>query len=277
MIKGVKQNVSLKERTTFKIGGPAKYFLEARNKEDIMGAIDWAKEQGLPFFILGGGSNLLVSDNGFNGLVIKIELSKNEMASKFHDRDEMKPESVQIIKVGAGVKLADLIDFSLKQGLTGLEWAAGIPEATVGGAIKVEAAAFGSSMKALVKKKEVFGRPPVILSAVLQLKKGNKKEIEKEINYVLNYRKENHPMDFPSAGCIFKNPEKVPAAKLIDRCGLKGKKIGGATISEKHANFIVNLGNASSNDVLQLINLVKKEVKNKFGVELEEEIQYLGF
>ena len=296
MIDFFKKNILLKNYTTFKIGGPAKYFFEAQTKEDLVKAFKMAKKIKLPFFILGGGSNVLFSDKGFNGIVIKIQCPNVKCQIKSKNQNPK-------IYAEAGVKLSDLVELSLKNSLTGLEWAAGIPGATLGGTIHNNAGAFNISIADIVKTVEVFDTTDskiknldrkqckfgykqtifkkqknlIILSCILQLKKSTKKAVEKQIDYVLNYREKNHPMKFSSAGCIFENPLKVRAAELIEECGLKGKKIGDAQISEKHANFIVNLGQASSEDVLKLINLVKKEVKNKFGIKLKEEIQILNF
>jgi len=295
MVDFFKKNVSLKNYTTFRIGGPAKYFFEAKTKEDLVKAFKMAKKIDLPFFILGGGSNVLFSDKGFNGIVIKIQCSsiKSQIKSKTQNSK---------IYAEAGVKLSDLIKLSLKNSLTGLEWATGIPGATLGGTIHNNAGAFNVSIADVVKTVEVFDTADskiknldakqcnfnykqtifkqqknlIILSCILQLKKSTKKAVEEQINYVLNYREKNHPMKFSSAGCIFENPSDVRAAELIEKCGLKGKKIGDAQISEKNANFIINLGKASSEDVLKLINLVKKEVKNKFGIKLKEEIKILN-
>ena len=294
------KNVSLKNYTTFKIGGPAKYFFAAKTKGDLIEAVSVAKKLRLPFFILGGGSNLLISDDGFKELVIKIENLK------------LKIENSKLI-VDAGVSLSKLVDISTKRGLTGLEWAVGIP-GTVGGAVFGNAGAFQKSMKNVVKKVEVFdtkelrienyglrdcrfgykdsvfkrNKNLIILSVALKLKKGKKSEIKKKIKEYLNYRKETQPLNYPSAGSVFKNPSPsqvflkkfgrasgFSAGELIQKCGLKGKKIGQVQISEKHANFIVNLGNARAKDVKKLINLAKKEVKKKFKINLEEEIQFL--
>jgi UDP-N-acetylmuramate dehydrogenase len=281
------KNVSLKNYTTFKIGGRAKYFFIAKTKEDLIGAITTAKKIKLPFSVLGGGSNVLVSDKGFKGLVIKIENCK------------LKIKNCKV-NVDAGVLLGKLVSAATGSGLTGLEWAAGIP-GTVGGAVFGNAGAFQKSMKNVVKKVEVFdakelrienyelrdcrfghrdsffkrNKNLIILSVVLKLKKGRKSEIKKKIKEYLNYRKETHPLNYPSAGSVFKNPKGFSAGELIEKCGLKGKKIGQVQISEKHANFIVNLGNARAKDVKKLINLAKKEVKKKFKINLEEEIQFL--
>ncbi|MBZ1345226.1 MAG: UDP-N-acetylmuramate dehydrogenase [Candidatus Nealsonbacteria bacterium] len=300
---GIRENVFLAKYTSFRIGGPAKYFFEAKTKKEIIKAVKWAKENNLPFFILGGGSNLLVSDEGYSGLVIKLQTTNHKLQTNK-------------IYTDAGVPLSLLISESVKNNLTGLEWAAGIP-GQVGGAIRGNAGAFGKSMADIIKSVEVlmvtdrkmqnakckmqndklkfkikkfsnreckfryrdslFRKYPdlIILSAELSLKKGKKTEIKKKIKEYLNYRKETQPLNFPSAGSVFKNPPGFSAGKLIEKCGLKGKKIREVKISEKHANFIVNLGKGKAKDVKELINLAKKSVKKKFGIVLEEEIQYL--
>lgn len=289
LLEGVKENVSLKNYTTFKIGGSARYFFTAETKEDLVAAVLTAEKLNLPFFILGAGSNLLVSDRGFYGLIIKIQTA------------EYKILNTKII-TGAGIKLAELLSVSAKSGLAGLEWAMGIP-GTVGGAISGNTGAFGKSMENIIKEVEVFNiktegieffknkkcefgyrksifkknKNLIILSAEIQLKKDDKRNIKSRLEKFLEHRRESQPLDFPSAGSIFKNPKGFFAAELIKKCNLKGKRIGGAEISEKHANFIVNLGNARAQDVIKLINLAKRSVKNKFGVNLKEEIQYLGF
>lgn len=257
----IQKNVPLKKYTTFKIGGPAKYFCLARNKKDLIEAIKWAKEKKMPFFILGGGSNLLVSDRGFDGLVIKFQ----------------------------NPKLGDFVE-------QGLEWAAGIP-GTLAGAVRGNAGAFGRSMEDVVKEVEVFDvktrkikifknkqcqfsyrnsifkKNPNLIILSVKIKTG--RADPKKIKQYLNYRKIHHPQ-LPSAGSVFKNPKGVGAAKLIADCGLAGKQVGRAQISIQHPNFIVNLGGAKASDVLKLINLTKRKVKNKFKIKLQEEIQYLG-
>jgi len=254
------KNVSLKNYTTFKIGGRAKYFFIAKKKEDLIKAVATAKKLKLPFFVLGSGSNLLVSDQGFKGLVIKYGQPLSSYVSK------------------------------------GLEWAIGIP-GTVQGAVCGNAGAFKKSMKDVVEKVEVFdaktgkikffknkdcqfsyrnsifkkNKNLIVLSVKIKPKKSNIKKIKQ----YLNYKKERQPLNCPSAGSIFKNPSGFSAGELGEKCGLKGKRIGQAKISEKHTNFIVNLGNARAKDVKKLINLIKKEVKKKFKINLEEEIQFL--
>ena len=308
ILPGTKKNTPLKNHTTFKIGGPAKYFFIARKKEELIRALKIAKKHSLPSFILGNGSNVLISDKGLKGLVIKLE-NKN-----------YKIRNSEIIS-DSGTPLFILLREAVKRNLTGLEWAAGIP-GTIGGATRGNAGAFGESMKDIIKEVEFFDlgnlkikkiknlkcnfsyrdsifkrkRNFIILSVCLKLMKGKKKIIKEKIREFLNYRKERHPKQ-PSAGSIFKGvrakdlgerffrkfPEAknavkekgIPAAFLINQCKLPGKKIGKAQISKKHPNFIINLGGARDSDVKNLISIVKRKVKNKFGITLEEEIQYL--
>ncbi len=283
----IRTNVPLKNHTTFRIGGPARFFFIAKTKENLIKAIQAANKNNLPFFILGHGSNLLVCDKGYDGLVIKLQFENCKLQEKS-------------LYAEAGAKLANLVKLSLNRELTGLEWAAGIP-GTIGGAIRGNAGAFKKAISDVIKKVEVldsknlrfkiynlsdckFGyrdsifkqrKNLIILSAEIKLKIGDKNEIQKKIKEYLNWRRKNQPLNFPSAGSVFKNPKKNSAGKLIEKCGLKGKKIGKARISEKHGNFIVNLGGARARDVVNLIQLSKKKVKEKFKIELKEEIQYL--
>jgi len=306
----IKKNVNLKNYSTFKIGGKAKYFVIAKNEDEIKKAILWAKKKKIPFFILGGGSNVLFSDEGFKGLVIKLRNTKYQIRNTK-------------VTAEVGVPLQKLVAETAKKGLSGLENLAGIP-GTLGGAIFGNAGAFGREIGDLVeevkilkiencklqiaklKKKDCkFGyrdsifkkrKNWIILEATLKLKKGNKKEIEEKIKEILRLRKEKQPLEFPCAGSVFKNvpvknlPKKIkekfkdkikngflPAGVLIDQAGFKGYQIGKAKVSEKHANFIVNLGKAKAKDVLSLIKTIKKKIKRKFGVKLEPEIQLIGF
>ena len=285
-LQNIQKNVSLASYTTFKIGGKANYFYEAKKNENLIKAIKVAKKAQVPYFILGGGSNVLVSDSGFNGLVIRIQNTKYEI------RDTT-------IRADAGVLLGKLVDESVKAGLTGLEWAVGIP-GTVGGAVRGNVGAFGTSVADIVENVKVLKMPElrimnyesreckfgyrdsvfkhnkdIILSIKLELKKGNKETSKRAIEEHLAYRKKHQPL-LPSAGCIFKNTLDYSAGYLIEECGLKGKKIGKAMIFEKHGNFIVNTGNTKAGDVIELIKLCKEKVKEKLGIELKEEIEYLG-
>jgi len=269
----IKENISLAKHTTFKVGGSARYFCIVKSKQDLIKAIKKAKEEKIPFFVLGGGSNVLALDKGYNGLVIKFE----------------------------STKLEDLVKSSVKKSLTGLEWAAGIP-GTIGGAVYGNAQAFDTKMSDIVKSVEVFNTKTlkikkllkkqcqfsakksifkknknlIILSVILNLKQGDKKEIQKMVKEHLDYRKKNHPLDFPSVGSVFINKTGgLPSSYLIEKAGLKGIGVGGVKVSEKHAGFIVNTGKAKAKDVLDLIKIIKQKVKSKFGITLKEEVQII--
>jgi len=307
----IQENVSLSDFTTFRLGGPARFFAEVENKKDLEEALQFAKEKKIEWFVLGGGSNLLVSDQGFNGLVIKIKLNN------------FKIDLQQgIIHIDAGVNLAKLVDISIFEGLTGMEWAAGIP-GTVGGAIRGNARAFGKNMGIAIETVEaldinglkinsynksecefeywgsIFKKNPnlIIVSAKIKLKKGHKEKSQQEVRDIINKRISAQPTE-NSPGSFFLNPVikdkklieqfekdqgiksrggKVPAGWLIDQLGLRGQKIGGAMVSLEHANFIINTGNAKSEDVIILASLIKQKVRNNFGVQLEEEVQFVGF
>jgi UDP-N-acetylmuramate dehydrogenase len=308
----IQENIPLAPYTTFRIGGPAKFFVEAGKEDEIVEALEFAKEKNLPVFVLGGGSNVLVSDKGFDGLVIKI----HNTLYKIHNTS---------IECDSGCLLSKIVSESVKAGLTGLEWAAGIP-GTIGGAVRGNAGAraLGGEMADAVKsvnvldvddlqiktydlqmceydyRNSIFKQNSnlIILSAKLKLKKGDKTEGEKKIQEVLAKRKKKQPMEFPSPGSFFKNPftkdkklihqfetdtgqkmrdSKIPAPWIIEEAGMKGKKIGGAMVSEKHANFIVNTGNATAENVIMLAAIIKTKVRNKFGIQLQEEVQMVGF
>ncbi|MCX6766336.1 MAG: UDP-N-acetylmuramate dehydrogenase [Candidatus Moranbacteria bacterium] len=314
----IQENIPLAPYTTFKIGGPARFFCEAKSEEKILEALKFAREKNLSVFVLGGGSNVLVSDKGFDGLVIKIKLSAWRLY--LHDGD-----SISILTCDAGCVLSKIVSESVKAGLTGLEWAAGIP-GTIGGAVRGNAGAraLGGEMADAVEsvkvldvddlqiktydlrmceyeyRNSVFKQNSnlIILSAKLKLKKGDKAASEKKIQEILTKRKEKQPMEFPSPGSFFKNPlvkdkkliqqfetdtgqkirdDKIPAPWLIEEAGLKGQKNGGAMVSEKHANFIVNTGKATAEDVITLAAIIKTKVRNKFGIQLQEEVQMVGF
>jgi len=306
-----KRNISLKDYTTYKIGGKAEYFFIAKTKEDLINAVKTAKSSKLPIFILGGGSNVLFSDKKIKGLVIKIDiLDINFQGNK--------------VVVGAGIDLTKLSYLLSEKGLSGLEWSTGVP-GTVGGAIYGNAQAFGTKISDAIEsvqaidvktskikdfpkdrckfslKNSVFKKNKnlVIISSTLKFEKKNEEEIKNKIKEYLDYRKKNHPMSFPSAGSTFVNPEIVvknkkllekypelkgfnekkviPAGYLIAKSGLIGKKIGRAQISEKHANFILNLGGAKAKDVKALITLAQRKVKKNFNIQLQPEVQFVGF
>jgi len=288
----IKQNEPLANHCTYRIGGPARVLFLAANEREIVAGIEIAKEKNFKMMILGGGSNVLFSDCGFDGLVLKL-------ANNFIKIAEEK-ENRAVVLAGAGAPLAALVKFALDNSLAGMEWAAGIP-GTAGGAIRGNAGAFGreigaavlrvraleisgkSIVPAIVGKEDcafgyresVFKRNKnlVITAAKFVLEKGNANEIADKIKECAEKKRISQPLDFPSAGSVFKNPEGFFAAKIIEDCGLKGRSAGGAQISEKHANFIVNRGNAKADDVLALIAQIKAAAKEKFAVDLKEEIE----
>lgn len=310
MDKKFLENINLSEFSNYRIGGPARYFFEAKSVEEIAWAIQEANAKGLAVFVLGGGTNLLINDAGFDGLVLRPALRSLEVQGA-------------TIRAGASVAMSDLLNFSAEHGLSGLEWAGGLP-GTLGGAIRGNAGCFGKETKDIVTSvvsldartgktatrnnqdcrfsyrtsvfKEGSGAE-IILSAELALTKGDPVDIKKAIQEKIDYRTRRHPMDSPNAGSIFKNVDLrhipselhaqfahvikqdpfpvVPAAYLISEAGLAGVSFGGAMISPKHPNFIVNVLEAKAADVKELISLVKGEVKQKFGIELEEEVMYV--
>lgn len=325
MQNNIEENVPLKKYASFRIGGEARYFCLARNEEEIKGALDFAITNKLKVFVLGNGSNLLISDQGFDGLVLKLQNSGVEVkaVSEGFEAD-----------VESGTFLSKLVLDLAKQGVGGLEWAAGIP-ALVGGAVCNNAGAYGKSMSDLVKtikvlkmffdekekylekyeeqemdlpscgfsyRESVFKKTKnfLILSVVLSLQKADAEKVQAEIKERVSARIKKQPLEYPNIGSIFKNPvltseeiakvaeecsdtqvifsdNKIAAGFLIEQIGFKGKKVGGAMVSEKHANFIVNVGDARAEDVVILISLVKQKVRQKFGIQLHEEIEYVGF
>lgn len=279
-------NEPMSKHTSFKIGGPAEIFVKINNVEELKLIIKISKQAEVPITVVGNGSNLLVSDDGIRGIVLKIEFDKIEI------------EESGKLKVGSGVKLAFLAQKCLKEKLEGFEFASGIP-GTIGGAIRMNAGAHGSEMKDIVKKitcmtrdgkiqvisneeakfeyrNSIFSKNDyIILEAEIQLRKGNPEEIRSKMDEYATYRKEKQPIEYPSAGSTFKRGNDFITAKLIDECGLKGYQIGGAQVSEKHAGFIINKGNATAEDVKQLMKYVEEQVYNKFGKKIEPEIEII--
>jgi len=300
------KNISLALYTTFQIGGRAKYFFIAKTIEQLMEAVSRSKQNKIKYFILGGGSNLLISDRGFSGLVIKLDIRGYKLR-----------ESRLI--AGAGLSLSRLVQLAGKNNLTGLEWAVGIP-GTIGGAIRGNAGAFGQAIGQIVDKVIILNprgvvkrwsaakcrftyrdsifksnKKLIILEVEFRFKRGRGTSVRQQMKEFLRQRR--HQPKQPSAGCVFKNPAiasrqrlnliaqypdlankinpkgLIPAAWLIDQCGLRGRKSGDAKISLEHANFIVNSGRAQAKDVKKLIALIKKMVYNKFNIKLQEEIE----
>lgn len=289
--ENVYKDEPMSKHTTFKIGGPADYFIKVNNVEDLNKILSISKKNNLPVTIIGNGSNVLVTDKGIRGIVIK---------PSFMDiKKDIKQDSV-IYTVGSGVSIIALSMIALQDSCTGLEFASGIP-GTVGGTIRMNAGCYGGQMQDVVLsttyidgngevhtinnnehqfayRESIFknNKDFIIIESTIELKKGDKINIENKMNENNTSRKEKQPLDKPSAGSVFKRGEGYISAKLIDDCGLKGTTIGGAKVSEKHAGFIVNNNNATAKDVLDLIKYIKEIVKEKTGIQIEEEIEILG-
>jgi len=282
----LKINEPLKNHTTFRVGGPAAYFAETANINELQKLYRFAIGRKLPFLVIGSGSNLLFGDKGFDGIVAR--LTGDFCAYRFQK---------ETVFAGVGVKTAALVSACAENGLSGLEGLAGIP-GTLGGALIGNAGTSGGWIGDAVKSVEVLsaaGRvrmipreklkfsyrasnldDKLVLGAVLHLKKAPKNDIVTGIEKLLCRRNETQPVGTHNAGSVFKNPPEDSAGRLIDACGLKGFSIGGAEVSEKHANFIINKGNATASDIKALITSVRQKVKEKSGIELELEIKLAG-
>lgn len=312
----IQENISLARFSRIKVGGPARYFAEAKSIRELKVALKFARERKLQVLFMGEATNLLISDSGFDGLVIK------------YSEKTIRVRGLTVM-VSAGVSVAKLLEVLIKNNLAGLEWAGGLP-GSIGGAVFGNAGAFSGEMKDIIesvtsislKKGEIKKRSArvcrfgyrtsvfkerageeIVVQAELRLKRGLAKEIRKAIRQNIAYRNERHPMEYPNLGSIFKNvplgtfaranklseagvrqkflvkddpAPVIPAAHLIGKVGVKGVSCGGAMVSMKHANFIVNALAASENDISSLITLVKARVAEEFGVLLEEEVQRVG-
>ena len=278
----------MKNHTTFRIGGPADALALPKTPEEVAEVVRFCLEHAQPYYVLGNGSNLLVSDEGYRGLVLQLYRNFNDI--------QVNGET---ITVQSGAMLAAVARTAYQTGLTGLEFASGIP-GTIGGAVVMNAGAYGGEMKnvlkevtVLTKEGEVLVIPAkalelgyrtsvipkngwIVLGAVLQLKKGDQEQILARMEELKEQRITKQPLDLPSAGSTFKRPEGYFAGKLIMDAGLRGFTVGGAQVSEKHCGFVVNRGNATAADVWELICEVKRRVKEMTGVELEPEVKLLG-
>ena len=277
------------KHTSFKIGGPADVFIKVDNIEELKEILDLSKKNQIPLTIIGNGSNLLVTDKGIRGITAKLNLKDIEIKNE---------NNKQIIKVEAGVPVGLLAQKLLKEEITGFEELSGIP-GTIGGAVIMNAGAHGKEIKDILKKvtamdydgniyeftneeckfsyrnskfqKEKY----IILQATLELEKGNSTEIKEKMDEYMQFRKEKQPIEYPNAGSTFKRGEDFVTAKLIDEAGLKGYKVGGAQVSEKHAGFIINKNNATATDIINLIEEVQKIVYEKFNKKIELEIEII--
>ena len=280
----------MSKHTSLKIGGSADYFIIVETVDELKLLIKFAKKNKIPITVVGNGTNLLVRDGGIRGFTIKLG---------FKDFKIRKTTDDVIITVDAGMSLSALSAIALKEELTGLEFLSGIP-GTIGGALRMNAGAYGKEMKDIVIKTKYLDENEkiknlnlkehkfeyrnsifstinaIILDTTLRVQKGKKQDIEEKIKEYSESRKKTQPLEYPNAGSTFKRIEGTPTAKLIDDCGLKGYSIGGAEVSNKHAGFIINKEKATAKDVLELSKYVKKQVKKKFNKDIELEILVLG-
>ncbi len=285
----------MKPHTSFRVGGPAQIYVEPESGEEICDLICAAKAAGLPFFLMGNGSNLVISDEGIDGLVIRLGESFSEIRS---EEDPSDPECVRITAT-AGTLLIRLSSFAAKAGLTGLEFASGIP-GSLGGAVFMNAGAYGHDMSEVVDKvisispsgerktwkreelqfgyrKSRFMKEGGIVTEVeLLLRKGDPEAIASSIREYTEKRTKSQPLQFPSAGSMFKRPEGHYTGALIEQAGLKGFSIGGAQVSEKHAGFVINKGEATASDIDALVKHIQKTIQDQFGVSLEREVRFIG-
>ncbi len=279
----------MSRHTTFRIGGPASVFVTPKSEKDLVTAIEICRSQGAPYFILGNGSNLLVSDQGYDGVVV-------------HIGSDLRDISVEGTEITAktGAMLSQVAHAALAHGLTGMEFAAGIP-GSLGGACMMNAGAYGGEMsqilvgvRALDDKGQIvelaadqlelgyrhsimMEKQYVVLGARIHLEKGNPEKIQAQMDDLKEKRIAKQPLEYPSAGSTFKRPEGAFAGKLIMDAGLRGFRIGDAMVSEKHCGFVVNAGKATAQDVCQVIAHVQRVVLEKYGKKLEPEIRFLGF
>lgn len=287
--KNIYLQESMADHTTFRIGGPADCFVQIENMDQLIQVQKYLGQVEMPFFILGNGSNLLVSDKGYQGVILQIgrEMSKVDVSDT-------------VIAAEAGASLAQVARAALEHGLTGLEFAAGIP-GTVGGGVVMNAGAYDGSLSQVVTQVNVvkkdgecmelenqsmeFGYRTstirnsrfTVTKVIMQLERGDREQIRARMDELALKRREKQPLEYPSAGSTFKRPQGYFAGKLIMDAGLRGFRIGGAKVSDKHCGFIVNMGGATAEDVRDVIFEVQERVKDRFNVNLEPEVLFLGF
>ena len=278
----------MSRHTTFRVGGPADFFVTPKAKEEVRDVIRICKEAGMPYYIIGNGSNLLVSDAGYRGVIVQIYKEMNEVSVEG-----------DLVKAQAGALLSGIAAKALAAELTGFEFASGIP-GTIGGACVMNAGAYGGEMKDVLESVTVLtgegkiielGRNElelgyrtsviakkgyIVLGAVLKLERGDGEKIKAYMDELKEKRVTKQPLEYPSAGSTFKRPEGYFAGKLIQDSGLKGFTIGGAQVSEKHSGFVINKGNATAADVMELIRQVTAKVKEDTGVTMEPEVKQIG-
>ena len=280
----------MSEHTTFKVGGPAECYIKIDDIQHLRTILKFAKDHHIAITVLGNGSNVLVLDGGIKGIVLNIRFNKIEM---------MNLDGKVFANIGAGIKISILGHLLLKNELTGFEELSGIP-GTIGGAVRMNAGAHGKEFKDIVssvtcmdydgnikqfenedmhfeyRSSMLKEKSYIVLEVRMEFQKGNEKDIKEKMEEYANYRKEKQPIEYPSAGSTFKRGADFITAKLIDEAGLKGYSIGGAEVSSKHAGFIINKGNATAKDILELIEYVKYKVEEKFNKKIELEIEIMG-
>lgn len=278
----------MSRHTTFRIGGPADYFVCPETVDEVQKVVRLCNEMDMPFYLLGNGSNLLVGDKGFRGVIVRL----------YKQMDKIEVSGTKI-RAQAGALLVKVASEACRNGLTGLEFAGGIP-GTLGGAVVMNAGAYGGEMKNVLKEVTVLTREGelltlskeelelgyrtsivgrkgyIALEAVLQLEKKDAKEIREYMNELREKRTTKQPLEYASAGSTFKRPEGHFAGQLIEQAGLRGFRVGDAQVSEKHCGFLINRGNATAEDVVELMRKVTVKVEEKFGVTLEPEVKKLG-
>ncbi len=284
----IKKNEPMEKHTTFRVGGPADYFLVPENGTEIADIIRLCRKEGVPYYVIGNGSNLLVGDKGYRGAVIQIFKSMSRILIE----DD-------VITAQAGASLAQIAGAAMEASLAGFEFASGIP-GTLGGAVVMNAGAYGGEMKDVLISAEVLGRDGsiknvtagelelgyrrsiipeegyIVLGAQMKLRRGKQEEIRGRMEELRGKRLEKQPLEYPSAGSTFKRPEGYFAGKLIQDAGLKGFRVGGAQVSEKHSGFVINTGDACAAEIQELIRQVTAAVKEKTGVTLEPEVRRIG-
>ena len=278
----------MKLHTTFKVGGPADVFVKPGSVEQIKQIMEAAREEQIPVYIMGNGSNLLVGDKGYRGVIIQVYKNMNQIRCEGNE-----------IKAQAGALLSTIARVALDQELGGFEFASGIP-GTLGGAVTMNAGAYGGEMKQVLKsaviltrdgeiktlavedlklgyrKSVIIAKDYIVLEAVLELVPAKKEEIQEKMNEYALARRTKQPLEYPSAGSTFKRPVGYFAGKLIDDAGLRGFSYGGAQVSEKHCGFVINRGDATARDIVTLMKMVNEKVMEKFGVALEPEVKMIG-
>ena len=283
----IKVDAKMSEHINFKVGGPVDILLLPSSVNQVVETLKICRQEEIPYFIIGNGSNLLVKDGGVRGVVIKLS---NLVSIEVMDN---------LIKASSGTLLGDVSEKALENSLTGFEFACGIP-GSVGGAVFMNAGAYDGEIKNVIKEAEVIDKDGnivvlskeelelgyrtskvmkdnlLVLSATFELKYGNKDDIKARVDELNEKRESKQPLEYPSAGSTFKRPEGYFAGKLIQDSGLKGATIGGAAVSEKHSGFVINKGGATAEDILNLIAHIQSEVKKQFGVELHPEVRIIG-